>query len=94
MNTLDKIAKNNEQKELDKSLSQEQKEEYNKAVQMVFDTPEGILFGKHLIKMLEVFLVKSCTNPTKMVEENAAKAVYLNMIRPHLTKKQKIELEL
>ena len=93
-NTVEKLLAQREQGNKQEEFTKEQEAEYKKAVQMIFDTPEGILFGKLLVKKLGIFNCKSCTNATTMIEENAAKAVYLKMIRPFLDKKQITTLEI
>ena len=72
---------------------EEAAKKYKLLVQNVFGTSHGVEFGKELVRLLGVFKSESCVNPTKMAEDNAAKAVYLELIRPFLTPEQRSKLE-
>ena len=90
------LAKRERKAGEDKVAEQKRKEaqeNYRTIVQEVFATPVGVEFGKELVKQLGVFTSEKCVNPTKMAEDNAARAVYLELIRPFLKPKQRTQLE-
>src|SRR5690606_9335712 len=75
---------------------EEAKRAYAKAVQKIFSTPEGLIFGRGLVYLLGV------NRPTPMgkdyalntMVDNVRREVYHNLIRPYLTANQKAKLEI
>lgn len=94
MSTVKKLLTQAQEKEHVQELTAEEEAEYKKAIQKLFDTPEGILFGRMLIKQTGIHSDKLCGNPTRMVEENAVKVVYNRLVRKYLDKEQIIKLEI
>lgn len=79
-------------KDNDKRIKEEQ-ELFVKSLEKVFSTDFGVVFGKYLIKYCQVFTPEDTANPQKMIENAGKRKVYLELIRPYLSKELKIELE-
>lgn len=94
MSTVKKLLEQSKEREHVQELTAEEESEYKIAIQKLFDTPEGILFGRMLIKQTGIHSTKPCVNPTRMVEENAVKVVYNTLVRKYLDKEQIIKLEI
>lgn len=90
---MKRMADKAEQKEVFEAQKEEARKKYKLHLQEVFNTPDGVEFGKELVRLLGIFTSETCTNPSKMVEKNGAKAVYLELIRPFLTPEQRTKLE-
>lgn len=85
----DKLAQQKKQEQEFKKLRREQFEKFIASLQNVADTADGQRVLKELIYHTGVYDAPDCgDNPTKIVEHNARRQVYLRLFRPYLNKKQ------
>lgn len=92
-NTADKLLQQQREREDRVGLSEEQYEDYKKALNGVASTPNGQFVLKTFIKAMGVFTVKPTREGVALVGDKALRDFYLTMIRPHLDTTLRQELE-
>ena len=68
-------------------------DEYAKELNGVAASPNGKFFLKRLIKGIGVFTPQKGKDGVALIENNAQRNIYLELIRPHLEPQIRMELE-
>jgi len=90
---IDKIEANKQKKQDFWAKNEELKVEYQKALQGLAKDVNGEHFLKTLVSYTGLFDVKESPNHAEMLIKRGKKQVYLELIRPFLTKEQRKEIE-
>lgn len=92
-NIIDKILdkKNNKKEFFDQN--EKLKEDYSKALKGMAGSEFGNYFLKTLVNYIGLFEFKESQNHADMLMMRGKKQVYLELIRPYLTKTQRKEIE-
>lgn len=90
---LEKVQERRDAAAKQELIAEENKEEWAKAANRVFASPDGQLFIKYLLRASGVFRVDTTRDMTKMLEDRGARNVYLGLIRPYLTPELRTQVE-
>jgi hypothetical protein len=91
---LKKIEEKKRQSEIAEQVVIERVDDYKVALNRIFSSPDGKYFAKYLLKYINLFNDNfDISNPAKLIEEKARRAVYLKMIRPYLDVEIRKEIE-
>jgi hypothetical protein len=90
---LDRFEQKNKQKEAFFAKNEELKEEYVKALNGMAGSDFGKYFLKVLVQYVDLFGFKEGMEARDMYMSKGKKQVYLEMIRPFLTKELRKEIE-
>jgi hypothetical protein len=91
--TADKLIQRRENSEAAASQILENVEDYKKALNAIAASPNGSLVFKTLIKASGVFTPSHLTDALALIDGNAKRNFYLELIRPHLEPSIRQELE-
>ena len=91
--TADNLLQQQRERDERAGMSEQQYEDYKKALNGVASTPNGQFVLKTFIKAMGVFSVKPTREGVALVGDKALRDFYLTMIRPHLDVTLRQELE-
>jgi hypothetical protein len=91
--TADNLLQQQRDRDERAGMSEQQYEDYKKALNGVASTPNGQFVLKTFIKALGVFTVKPTREGVALVSDKALRDFYLTMIRPHLDPTIRQDLE-
>lgn len=82
---VDALLQHHEKQKQQEEVVIERIEDYKLALDRIFDSSDGQLFAKYLLKYTGVFHDKPL-NPAQLLEDKGRRGVYLKLIRPYLSK--------
>jgi hypothetical protein len=85
LNTVEKLIQRHNQDKQQREILKEKEGEYRKALNAIAASDNGVFVFSCLVSAMGIFKPSDEANPAKVVQENAARNVYLRLIRPYLT---------
>ena len=82
---VEKMVRQNQERDRQKEKIVENAEEWTKAINSLCASPNGKLLIKYMLRHNKLFIVDNTRDHVKMIENNGARKVYLELIRPFLT---------
>jgi hypothetical protein len=93
MDTISKLMAKKEREARREAVTAEEVEEYKRCLEIVFNSPAGLYFAVKLLKYCGIYTYDQNLNPAKMVEDAGKRRVYLELIRPYLSKETLMKVE-
>lgn len=84
--SIDKQLEKRQQTEEQKRLLREEIEDYRKVANAIFSTPNGLYLLNKLKRACAINSFDNKLNPAKLVEDNGRRAVWFELIQPHVDK--------
>jgi hypothetical protein len=90
---VDKLLEKKLAESKQKELIIERVEDYKKALDAVFASPEGKMMAKYMMRFMDIFNADPSFDGARLLEEKARRSYYTKMIRPFISKKRRMEIE-